>query len=599
MLANAKVTAKFVVPSALVVLVLLGAGVAWIGARQKADALREVERQARLIEAQVSVTRAYITDRYVAAISAAGLDERVDVPRPATAVIETTRQLAEQGWFQARLISANPVNPANRPRDEFERAGLKALAGGQGSFERLETVGGKLMYRRITPDLAVSEACLQCHPGHKVGDVLGALTVSIPYAEKAAALRADAYTLAGLTLVMAAAIALLLWIMIRRVVISPLHSLVEGTAAVAAGNLTAEVRVGARDEFGQLAETFNQMSQSLRYRFRQLQALLDVSRTLSASLDPGEVLSQVLYSGVDLLDARHGAVFLLDPEGEPRLESFTGGEEEASALGIMDITCECIARPVTDPNPVVIDAGRCPDGCGERAVDHGCRWILSIPLPVEGRVIGMAVFYSPHRYTAEQIELTEALGRQAALAIRNAMDNRKLHELAERDMLTGLANRRAFWETLTRVCDRAAQGGGKVTLLMVDLDHFKEFNDRYGHLAGDALLAAVGRAMRESVRSTDLPCRYGGDEFTVILPGADEADALQVIERLNEKLTAMPHPEGAPPGGTGIHVSIGVAVYPDDAADGAGLVSAADRAMYEAKACSRERITVVRARPVA
>lgn len=596
MFANAKVTTKFVVPSALVVLIFFGAGIAWIGDRQKTSAVREMQQRARLIEAQVRVTRAYIAESYIAAVNEAGPGGRVMVPLPATAVTETTKRLVREGWFQARLISEKPFNQSNRPQDDFELAGLKALLDGQGSYERIETVNGKLMYRRMTPDRAGTPACLKCHAGSQ-GDMLGALAVSIPYDEKAAALRGDIYSLAGLTLLLVSAIVLLLWVIIRRVVISPLHSLVEGTAAVAAGNLTAQVKVGPRDEFGQLAETFNRMSRALQRRFLELQAMLDVSRTLSAGLDQREVHAQVLRSGVDLLDARYGAVFLYDSEGELRLESFTGGDEEARALGLLE-GCDHIVQSVHSREPVVTDAKRCPEGCGAHAAEHGYRWILSVPLLVEGHVIGAAAFYSPHPYTQEEILLMGAMGRQVALAIRNAMDKLKLQEMAHRDTLTGLANRRAFWETLTQACVEAMRNGGRATLLMIDLDHFKTFNDRYGHLAGDALLAAVGRAMRESVRHTDLPCRYGGDEFTIILPAADEADARHVIERLTEKLAAIPHPEGAS-SGAGVHVSIGIAVYPDDADNCAALVSVADRAMYEAKARSRERITVVRARPTA
>lgn len=600
MFRNAKVTTKFVVPAALVVLVLLGAGMAWIGVRQKVGALHEMQQRGRLIEAQVSVTRAYISDRYVAALEEAGPDGRIAIPLPATAVIEITKKLIDEGWFEARLISVKPFNPDNHPQDDFERIGLQALISGQQSYERVETVDGKLMYRRVTPDRAVSESCMNCHTGYRKGDMVGALAVSIPFAEKATALRANAYSLAGLTLLMVAAIVLLLWVIIRRVVISPLHGLVEGAAAVAAGNLTVRVKVGSGDEFGQLAETFNQMSETLHYRFRELQAMVDVSRTLSASLDLGGVLTQVVHSGIDLLDARYGAVFLYDDEGELRLEFFNGRDEEARALGLLDAGCNHIAQSAVAKDPVVIDAEHCPIACGKCEAGHGCRWILSVPLAVEGRVLGTVAFYSPHQYAVDQVNLMEAMGHQAALAVRNALDKRQLQEMAHRDMLTGLANRRAFWEALARVCDEAARTGGKVTLLMIDLDHFKEYNDRYGHLAGDDLLAAVGRAMRESVRGTDLPCRYGGDEFSIILPHTDEAEARRVIERLTEKLKTIPHPEGTPPlDNVGVHVSIGVAVFPDDADNSAGLVAAADRAMYEAKAYSRERITIARARPSA
>lgn len=170
--------------------------------------------------------------------------------------------------------------------------------------------------------------------------------------------------------------------------------------------------------------------------------------------------------------------------------------------------------------------------------------------------------------------------------------NRRLARLANRDALTGLLNSRAFWTNLRRVLLAHRRTGEPVTLLLLDLDNFKEFNDRYGHLAGDAMLAAVGRAVQRCVRSSDLACRYGGDELAIIAPGTDEEDARQIAERVQACLSdiRIPNHFGKEP--DPVTVSIGIACVPRCAVTADDLVAAADKALYAAKAQGRNAVAV-------
>ncbi|MDE1567935.1 GGDEF domain-containing protein [Aquabacter sp. P-9] len=171
--------------------------------------------------------------------------------------------------------------------------------------------------------------------------------------------------------------------------------------------------------------------------------------------------------------------------------------------------------------------------------------------------------------------------------------NQDLKRRADTDALTGLSNRRAFDEELERAGRRARRTGEPVSLLLVDLDHFKAVNDVSGHPAGDAVLRRTGERLKGAVhRADDLAARYGGEEFAVILPGTDGAGAAALAEAIRADIAAadMPHPL------TGrVTASIGAATHAGGEADPVQLVSQADRALYRAKALGRDRVVVFEA----
>jgi len=171
----------------------------------------------------------------------------------------------------------------------------------------------------------------------------------------------------------------------------------------------------------------------------------------------------------------------------------------------------------------------------------------------------------------------------------------KLSALALTDSLTGLANRRSFDETLDREWKRTLREGSQISLLLLDLDRFKEFNDHYGHQVGDDCLRAIAAAVREAVRATDIPARYGGEEIAVILPSTDLAGALGAAEKVRLAVQALQITHGGDPEGGGwVTVSVGVATalsriggtmrMPES------LLLAADNALYKAKREGRNQV---------
>jgi diguanylate cyclase (GGDEF)-like protein len=169
-------------------------------------------------------------------------------------------------------------------------------------------------------------------------------------------------------------------------------------------------------------------------------------------------------------------------------------------------------------------------------------------------------------------------------------ENLQLQSLSLIDNLTGLGNKRFFWMQLETEMARTKRTGHSCTLMMIDLDNFKCLNDTFGHLEGDRFLEEFGRIMRNKSRSTDLPCRYGGDEFALIMPATSVADALKTGERLKDILADTPQQSDPP-----ISLSIGISEYtPFSSYNMNEFVQAADLAMYDAKGGGKNQIRIDR-----
>ena len=186
--------------------------------------------------------------------------------------------------------------------------------------------------------------------------------------------------------------------------------------------------------------------------------------------------------------------------------------------------------------------------------------------------------------------LEQAVGRRTReLAEANA----RLAQLAVTDGLTGLYNHRHFHERLGLEVERSGRSGLPLALFMIDVDHFKRYNDGNGHPAGDEVLRQLARLLADGRRVNDFVARYGGEEFAVVLVDTPKLTAFQVAERLRERVAGHAFPASRGKDGPGrLTISVGVAGFPDDAADSEGLVRAADEALYKAKHAGRDRVVL-------
>ncbi|MBU5636362.1 diguanylate cyclase [Geomonas sp. Red69] len=226
-------------------------------------------------------------------------------------------------------------------------------------------------------------------------------------------------------------------------------------------------------------------------------------------------------------------------------------------------------------------------------VEGGSGTHLCIPLAAHHETLGTLYLHVP--WATEPDELARVKMRatgfaeQVALGIRNLQLREQLRELSIRDPLTGLLNRRHMEESLLREISRATRTKQPLSVVMLDIDHFKKFNDTFGHEAGDHVLKEVGQVLLKNVRDSDIACRFGGEEFTLILPDADCDTAFEIGNRIRDAVKGLNLVVGRQHVGR-ISISAGVAVFPVDGDTIRQLLSAADGALYEAKEKGRDRI---------
>jgi diguanylate cyclase (GGDEF)-like protein len=208
------------------------------------------------------------------------------------------------------------------------------------------------------------------------------------------------------------------------------------------------------------------------------------------------------------------------------------------------------------------------------------------PLLVGGEVIGSVLVQHPQPLTDDDTERIKDSVSQAAPVLANLRNLALAEFRANNDALTGVPNKRALHDTLKRMVAQAARSVSPLAAVMLDLDHFKQINDVYGHEKGDEALAAVGAALCDTLRESDFVGRYGGEEFLILLPDTDRAGATVVAETIwaAVELVKVSGVERA------VTASLGIAVIPDDAGDPTKLIRNADQALFSAKARGRNRV---------
>jgi two-component system cell cycle response regulator len=301
---------------------------------------------------------------------------------------------------------------------------------------------------------------------------------------------------------------------------------------------------------------------------------------LGGSIDLDEVLERILEVAASGEATDAALVWLEDERGQPLVATLGLSHDEAER--------QALAGP--------------PDGRRARAIGLTYRYHesesssnglirsgLAVPLPRPGAAddAGYLAVFSRSRpsFGDDVVDELELLAKKAAPAIENARRFREARQLADLDALTGLHNRRYFHETLSREVARAHRYDRSLALIILDLDDFKAINDEIGHLAGDSVLADAAARILDVVRSADIACRVGGDEFAVVLPESLAADADQLYRRIQHSVGARP----IAPGTTRIVFSAGVAELRRDD-DAVSFFQRADEALYRAKERGKAQI---------
>jgi diguanylate cyclase (GGDEF)-like protein len=314
-----------------------------------------------------------------------------------------------------------------------------------------------------------------------------------------------------------------------------------------------------------------------------LNALQQVARTLAVVRGTDETVRLVLDSVGEVFFAWWAALYHSDGEQYTcRAVRSLRGESVAYAIPTR------VVRGVAEPGkPPVIP----PEDAEIR--DHVPAEVAVVaPLDLGDGEAGLLILgrrMNDAPYETHDLALLRALADASAIALRNAELLDRLRAQATIDPLTGCHNRRGFDEILEAELSRAQRYGHPLALVLLDIDHFKGFNDDFGHEVGDHALQRLGRAVRHTFRSSDSACRFGGEEFALVFPETSREDGRQLAERLRVMIATLPPTPEVPRSMT---ASFGVACFPDDGRTATELIRAADRALYQAKTAGRNRVEV-------
>lgn len=345
----------------------------------------------------------------------------------------------------------------------------------------------------------------------------------------------------------------------------------------------------------------------------ELSRFFEASRNLNGVLTPADVYRVALESIESIVDYDFAAITLYDAqrrvhriEAVDHAENFSGpfaewvgrefgegvGGEAASlarsgALGLVSMVVENrhylpYGGQVREAEPVIFTRQ-------ERI--RSIRSMLVLPLVAHDKAIGTLVIChrQPNQFGAERREMLEVVGNQVAISLQNARLYAQMEQMATTDGLTGLLNHRSFQSHLDETIARHRRSEQPFGLILTDIDHFKSVNDTHGHPAGDEVLRQVSATFKKSLREIDIPCRYGGEEFAIILEDADRQTAMRVANRLREDIGRLKFSSEA--GSFQCTISMGVAIWSEDAQEKQALIDRADQALYYSKEHGRNQVT--------
>jgi diguanylate cyclase (GGDEF)-like protein len=388
---------------------------------------------------------------------------------------------------------------------------------------------------------------------------------------------------------------------VSRALTSQIGTFLDAARRLARGDFAHPVPVSGNDEFAQLGNEFNSMSAQLEAKIEEIErkreeleaTIRRVGDALATGLDRDGVVALAVRQAVDACGAEAGRALPLERGAfhekrsgreDPALDEAIVAAERLAFEPRPELATELLdpERPARPRRAVAAEASNA------HALAVTMRALVSSAEPEYLGVLSIA--RSGRAFTREEEELLEYLAGQAIVSIENASLHETVGRQAVTDELTGLANARAFRSILDREIERSRRFQSPLSLVMLDLDDFKQVNDRYGHQQGDEVLASVAAVLRDFSRDIDAPARYGGEELAVVLPQTDSDGAELLAERMREAVERLRVPSVSGRDPLRVTASFGVASVPESAADREELVAAADAALYRAKRGGKNRV---------
>lgn len=330
------------------------------------------------------------------------------------------------------------------------------------------------------------------------------------------------------------------------------------------------------------------MSYRRKLSYLELSVINRASTIIASSLDVPKVFDRFVAELRKIVDIDWAAVALAENDELHFLTVFSAPGSSWKVPDRMSIKGTATEWVILHKKPLV-EADVLKETQFVSAVPYrqqGIHSVANLPLIAKTRAIGSLIIAScqPDAYGPKETGFLKQVATQITLPIENSKLYAEMKELARIDDLTGLFNRRAFDEVMINEINRQIRYGGVFSLIILDLDSFKTFNDKSGHLAGDDVLRKIGSAIKNSIRSADQAFRYGGDEFAIILPTTGTDAALLVAERIRKKIASRLAAVHIP-----VTASLGLATWPVNGTTANNIVAAADTALYLAKQNGRNR----------
>ncbi len=328
---------------------------------------------------------------------------------------------------------------------------------------------------------------------------------------------------------------------------------------------------------------------------QNLSLLYSIGKAMNYISDLKKLLQFILGQAIEITSAEKGSIMLYDMETDQlNIRVLAGMEDHIFQKKVNNNEIDCrsfkpgegiAGRVFLNAKPIVVNNIR-EDGIFVDSDTSYVRSIACIPMVVYNDVIGVInVTNKRHgkEFTDDDVEMLKAVADQAAVAINKA----QLWDMAVTDSLTGLYVRRYFMVKLQEELLRAERYNNILSIVMADLDRFKNINDTYGHDAGDRVLKAIGKFLQQNIRDVDVVARYGGEEFVIMIPEAAQDAAYILSERIRKQLAELKL-ENMPP----ITISLGIATFPSDGRELEDLIKKADSAMYAAKRAGRNKVVI-------
>jgi diguanylate cyclase (GGDEF)-like protein len=321
----------------------------------------------------------------------------------------------------------------------------------------------------------------------------------------------------------------------------------------------------------------------LQRRAAQLEAINAIAKQTTVEIELKVLLDRFCTQLPISLPVDHVAVFLRDEDNRLMLRAEHGAMTTHLRVGDHLPGGDTCRQSDPRDSSTVQGPVTCPEPCFEGAKAEVC-----LPLVSFGENVGLLVCVSAQHLSFSENDVTalESVADILATAVQNSRYVERVKMMALRDGLTGLFNRRYFEEKVSEEITRSLRYGHPLSMLMIDLDHFKLVNDEFGHLLGDEVLRQASTIFTRQLRKVDSICRYGGEEFAIILPDTNLAAAISVGEKLRRAIEAHHFPGVSRP----VTISVGVAIFPSNGTDRDDLVRPADQSLYEAKQLGRNRV---------